>query len=158
MRFKVVKQTTVGSGWGSRPDGRSVGAMGCVEASFRGSCGAGCVAAHGFKRSPTLLSSNSVHFPTSAFHSIPIPGPQASGAGSTGVIPSAAGFWISSLWNPQPEPATPDLFFTPFPQQSHAIHVCLHVQQRQGYRYMCMRCFYSPDRTYSAEISLKSPS
>lgn len=49
-----------------------------------------------------------------------------------------AGFWISSHWNPQPEPATPDLFFTPFPQQSHAIHVCLHVEQRQGCMWMCM--------------------
>ena len=97
------------------------------------------------------------HLPlsTSIQHPHPHPLPQASGAGSTRVIPSPAGFWISSHWNPQPEPATPDLFFTPFPQQSHAIHVCLHVEQRQEYMWMCMclremgaLCSRSPGKTY----------
>ena len=36
MMFKVIKQTTVGSGWGSEPDDRRVGAVGCVKASYGG--------------------------------------------------------------------------------------------------------------------------
>lgn len=84
------------------------------------SCGAGWILALGFQ------CSFPEHPPPQLLQSLN----RGSGAGSTGAHTSTIGFWILSLWNPQLEPQIPDLFFTPFPRQSHAIHISFHIWQR----------------------------
>lgn len=113
--FKVVKQTAVGSGWQER----RVNGL-CYRAFSPGGVQCGRVypqpvAPH---PSPPLFAT-----------------PRLVGGGGVGqevAGQSAFSFWILSQWKPQPKPATPDLFCTPFPRQSQAIHVDSHVQQSKG--------------------------
>ena len=96
--FKVVKQTALGSGWDSGPNGSHVGAVGCTEASCSGCCDVESIVACSFKWSSTFLN-----LPSLSTQSVSI-GPRPVGQETAGLyqVPLASGSRHYETCNPRP--------------------------------------------------------